>query len=665
MKFHLWPLFGLLPGLAPAAIPIDDLFSDPEYVSAKLSPDGRFIAVESQFDRFVAVEALLAGENQSQVLFKQQKSSTASIVSYHWIDRDSVLINYQTALGANMFRQIDLTVANGTLQTSHVEQRLPGKVHSPWVSKQDSFLMLYPSAADGNFNLLPVNLKTFDVNAPWNWQKLNPSKEGGRDFWLDSKGQVRLKYQLLEDQRHFQVWRGDQWHTFLELQAFDQVFIPVRWLNESTLSVLSNLSTDRVVLVKFDLETGTNTEVLFEHPEFDLEGATYWAESNELLSVSYVVNGKPRRRYFDSDDEVLNAFLKRTFKNTTPHVIGRTASAKRALILTADSDDSGKFFLLDKTRGVLELLAPAYPRHETYAFSKTEVFEIDNDKGRRVNALMTPPLTGDEPFPLLVIPHGGPIGTRETDLFDAGVQFYSSRGFGVLRMNFTGSFGFGKTFMNAGRGEFGKQIEDDIDQVVVEALSRYPIDPDKVCIVGGSYGGYSALMSVIRFPDRYQCAVSYFGVSDLELLFNQSTVRNTEATNAALRSIVGEDESNYRSVSPFYRANEVEVPTLFLSGRRDLIADLEQSNRMVAALEMMNKPVESVIYPLEGHGAGGTAVLMHQFTLIESFVRNVLGLSPPPFPVEYERAADFFSGPQATDHSQNVAARLRQQAAVP
>lgn len=207
------------------------------------------------------------------------------------------------------------------------------------------------------------------------------------------------------------------------------------------------------------------------------------------------------------------------------------------------------------------------------------------------------------------MPHGGPIGVTDYDLFQREVQFFASRGYAVLRVNFRGSSGYGKEFMESGRGQWGKKIEDDINEIVTAVKSKYPIRPGNSCIIGASYGGYSAFISVIRFPRQYKCAVSCFGVMDIPLLLSSNNAMKHKSVRNEILYVVGDPKKenvDHVAVSPVYLADKIDVPVMLMAGWRDRIADMEHSHRMHYMLKRSSpKYWFSVILP-DSKSAGRT-----------------------------------------------------------
>ena len=200
-----------------------------------------------------------------------------------------------------------------------------------------------------------------------------------------------------------------------------------------------------------------------------------------------------------------------------------------------------------------------------------------------IEAYLTLPLNASSKSPLIVFPHGGPIGVRDALEFDPAVQLFASLGYAVLQVNFRGSDGYGRAFREAGRHHYGSLIEDDIDAATRVALKDFPIDGSRLCAVGASYGGYSALVSAIRWPQRFRCADFDFRrqrpATDVHRAATPAWYESGRKTD--LEKIIGNpatDGQAMREYSPLYRYRELTIPVMLaVHGTEDRQVDYEHS----------------------------------------------------------------------------------------
>lgn len=215
--------------------------------------------------------------------------------------------------------------------------------------------------------------------------------------------------------------------------------------------------------------------------------------------------------------------------------------------------------------------------------------------------------------------------------FDPAVQLFASLGYAVLQVNFRGSDGYGSAFRDAGRHHYGNLIEDDIDATTRTVLKDFPIDSDRLCVVGASYGGFSALVSAIRWPKRFRCAVSIAGVTDQLLLFSASDSSQTDHGMQALIKAVGDpatDSDSMRAYAPLYRYRELTVPVMLVHGTADARVDYEHSRRLVRMLNFAGHPPVMLSLVGEGHGGFSSKDEIALWKGVAGFLRANLDAHP-------------------------------------
>jgi dipeptidyl aminopeptidase/acylaminoacyl peptidase len=259
----------------------------------------------------------------------------------------------------------------------------------------------------------------------------------------------------------------------------------------------------------------------------------------------------------------------------------------------------------------------------------SQLVRVKSTDGLPIEAYLTmPPVAGKRP--LVVLPHGGPVGVADRMLFDPEVQFLASLGYAVLQVNFRGSDGYGKAFREAGYHTHGTLIEDDIDTALTEVLAHYPLDPQRMCVMGSSYGGYSALVSTVRWPQRFRCAVSISGVSDRVLFFTASDGGNSAKGRQDLERVIGNPNTELDrmlATSPLYRYREMQVPVMLVHGGEDMRVDYEHSRRLVRMLNMAGHKPVMLSFDKEGHGLTDIDDIDKAYSGIAGFLQQYLGTS--------------------------------------
>jgi dienelactone hydrolase len=281
--------------------------------------------------------------------------------------------------------------------------------------------------------------------------------------------------------------------------------------------------------------------------------------------------------------DALDTFFDR---QATSWVVDVSDDGDRWLVAVSGATEPGAFYLFDRTAARISPVANMYPSLPDGAASPIEVVPYRARDGVELWAYVTRSNTGAAgPRPMIVLPHGGPEA-RDYFGYNAFAQFLASRGYIVLQPNFRGSDGFGRAFADAGRGQWGRLMQDDVTDAVRHMISAALADPQRICVVGASYGGYVALFGAASTPDLYRCAISIAGLSDLPEAILRGDERGSEGYHYWVRSI-GDPASNREAldaISPRHLASQISAPVLLIHGEEDDNVEIRQSELMAQAL---------------------------------------------------------------------------------
>jgi dipeptidyl aminopeptidase/acylaminoacyl peptidase len=297
--------------------------------------------------------------------------------------------------------------------------------------------------------------------------------------------------------------------------------------------------------------------------------------------------------------------------------------------------DGGGYYLFTAADNRMRRLAMAYPELGDRVRGEQQAIRYRARDGVRIPAILTLPAGERRNLPLVLLPHGGPHGVRDTLGFDYWATFLASRGYAVLQPNYRGSGGYGDAWQRSGYRQWGGVMQHDLDDGV-DALARSGIiDPTRVCIVGGSYGGYAALAGATLTPERYRCAASVAGVSDLSemLLETQRRTGGDDSMSSDWwRQSIGDredDRDSIRAVSPAFLADRVRAPILLIHGTDDTVVPIDQSRRMLRALNAAGKDVRFVELSGDDHWLSDAPTRVRMLRELEGFLAQHLGAAPP------------------------------------
>ena len=614
-------LLALAPGPAPAPplglsfVPTTAFFREPELQALSVSPNGDFYAtiVRRSEEREVRVYRRSTSEYETV-----NELPVHVGVWFDWVGDTTLVVSTSGRTDRQWSKEV---IALGGTDGAVIESRR-------WIPSQGALVDALPSEDgmlllgrdDAVYRIDVKQLHDRDYRAGM-LRAANRVAELDEDVggWItDREGRVRGALSFHdgdgnEDAARFRLWQrkpGADWEKVLEW-ALDEDWVlgPLGFSDDGErILAATNRDRDRFALVELDPTTGDTVATLYEHPTAELTGLEY-DYSGRLIGVRYYEGGAHRTHFFEAEvgserEAIARALPGREF------VVRSRSRNDTVLSFYAWSDtDIGGFYLLDTSDEQVYSVGRLMPWLDDLPLGERRRFVVQATGGPEVEAFFTEPGRRD-PYrkpPLVVLPHGGPIGVRDDGWYDPLVQLLSHFGYAVLQVNYRGSAGFGRAFEELGKGQFGSGIEDDIDAAFDHVVAQDWIDTSRVVAIGGSYGGYSSLMSAVRHPKRFAAVVTLFGVTDLPLVFDTRTARLSEAMKKWWTETIGDREHDYDELirrSPAYRAREFEAPILIIHGAKDWIVDVDHAYRLRTMLDRHDKEYEFTVIKDLDHSFG-------------------------------------------------------------
>lgn len=386
-------------------------------------------------------------------------------------------------------------------------------------------------------------------------------------------------------------------------------------------TIVTNEKTGRFGVYKYDYKTATIGAAIYQNDAVDVSDLKVDNSSGEVSGVSYEDDRK-RIVWFDPAMKAIQAKLDKALPGAINMIVDSSDDDLRSLVWSGGASDPGTYYLLDRKSWQMHPLFSPYERIDSKRLAPVKAVDYIARDGLKVPGYLTLPLGREaHNLPLILMPHGGPF-LRDSWEYDPIVQFLASRGYAVLQPNFRGSTGYGKDYVKRGYGEWGRKMQDDLDDGVDWLVKSGQVDAKRVCIVGASYGGYAALWGAARNPDRYRCAISMSGVSNLpaQLRANRKSFSATRYFRDWQAKVGGEGKVDLSTVSPITFADRFKVPVLITHGEQDERVDAKQSHAMVAALTKANADVSSAFYKDAGHDFGSEADFADLLKRVEAFL---------------------------------------------
>jgi dipeptidyl aminopeptidase/acylaminoacyl peptidase len=373
----------------------------------------------------------------------------------------------------------------------------------------------------------------------------------------------------------------------------------------------------REAIFEMDLDEKTSRQLLFADAEVDVSGPIYWPADRRIVGFNYD-NDMPRRMVFDEPARRIFDAIDQALPGAVNHVVDSSSDGGKLLVASSRDVRPTDYYILDTAQMKMLRVGSANPALAGAQLSPMKPVKIKAPDGKVLPGYLTlPPGSDGRKVPLIVYPPGGPH-ERDRWGFDEMVQFFASRGYAVLQVNYRGSTGYGYEWFDAGLQNWGTVMVDDISAATRWAIAEGIADPAHTCIVGWSYGGYAALMSAVREPDLYRCSISIAGVSDLKALLSEDS--RFYGGRKTMERILGTDSDELKAGSPLRNADKIKVPVLLVHGTDDIQVLVEHSKRMARALDNAKKKYELVIIKDGNHSLSRFEWRQTLLTRIEAFL---------------------------------------------
>ncbi|MEI6641827.1 MAG: S9 family peptidase [Novosphingobium sp.] len=457
-------------------------------------------------------------------------------------------------------------------------------------------------------------------------------RTGVWDWYADDKGVVRAGFEFGENKWRmiYRAKDGDSFRTVVKADIGDDDagFDAFRIYQGSDdgYRLMLNEATGHYALYRFNFATRTRGELVYEASGVDIDDFDTKADGSSLYAAWYT-DDRPRAHWFDTELGEVQANIDKAVAGAVGDraatIVSYSRDRVRMLVHLGGSNDPGRYYVFDQASGVMQLFAQTNDKLKTSQLTTTRYTSYKTRDGLEIPTYLTLPKGREaKNLPLVILPHGGPYDVRDDGTFDVEVQFLANRGYAVLQPEFRGSGGYGKSFYEKGEGQWGRAMQDDLDDGMDWLARQGTIDPKRVCIVGSSYGGYAALWGAVRNPERYRCAASFAGISDLkrQLKYQIAFKISKRYRKDWRKTVQGDDKFDLTTVSPLYAIDKLQVPLLLVHGDEDQRVPYKQSKLYADALAKAGKPYELVTLKGEGHGFSSDTNMQIWLDKLEAFL---------------------------------------------
>lgn len=584
---------------------VGDYFKKPNKSSFELSPDGKYLSF-MQKDKNGKNHVYIKDIKNNQITLAIEEKKEL-ILTYLWGNNNTLLYamdkggneNYHLySYNINTKKDIDLTPFDGvTLNTIYGLKDLPKYVIVP-LNKRNKQI----------FEPYKINIETGEIELIY---KNTDVKNPAVSFEFDSKGNLRALKKRKNGVDYVLEYKAVGENMFKEVITtnWKESFSILSFVSEDSnvAYVATNLESDKKEVVLYDLKKKKIVKRLFSNDTYDISSISRSKKRNYELDY-YSYNGEketvvPVSDYFKK----LYRKLETKFAPYAFDIASATEDEDNYLIYVSSDVLYGQYYQYNVTNDSFELLEDLMPNLTPSTMAKMTPISFKTRDGLTVHGYLTLPKNAEKgKIPMIVNPHGGPYGERDSWGFNSEAQLFASRGYATLQINYRGSGGYGKSFYLAGSKQIGRDMLNDLEDGVQYVIDQGIIDKNKVAIYGASYGGLATLGSLIKTPELYVCGVDYVGVSNFFTFVDSFP----EYWKPLMKQFyeqwydpeIPQEKEIMKAVSPALNIDKLNKPVFVVQGANDPRVNINESDQIVASLRKKGFDVPYMVKYNEGHG---------------------------------------------------------------
>jgi len=638
VAFGAWSA-GAARAALPPLIPREDLFGNPDKTDPELSPDGTRLAYLAPEEGVLNVWVGTIGRRDDHPITNDRKRG---IRYFSWLYDDTYIIYIQDKDGDENWHvhAVDLTSGEDRDYTpfDHVQARVIDV--SP---ERPNELLIALNRRDPVYHdVYRLDITTGKLELVYQ----NDQRFIG--FLADHDGKLRVGMSSRDDggvDLHVRDTVDAPWRVLYSWGPTDLIragaisFTP----DNRGLYISSSVGTNTCELRILDIATGKE-ETVASDPRADVDTYVLHPTKHTIQAVSFV---KERLDWKILDDDIRDDFdVIRRLRRGSFRIVDRDRADKSWLVLVDSDIGPPEYYVYDRETKSGRLLFSTREALEGVALARMEPIRFTARDGMKINAYLTTPRgVPTKDLPLVVLVHDGPWW-RDHWGFNAQAQWLANRGYAVLQVNYRGSIGFGKDFVNAANRDWGGAMQTDLLDGVQWAVKRHIVDPKRVAIMGRGYGGYAAMIGLAQTPNTYACGISLNGPPDL-ISFIKRYIDSRQAIETIIWDRLGHPERDAEKLkerSPSQMIDKITKPLLIAHGTNHPRVPIEDVRAMVAKLEQAGKPVTFLEYPDEGEALAVPKNRLDFHAKVENFLAKYIGgryePDPTPLPAKVTKNAD-------------------------
>jgi dipeptidyl aminopeptidase/acylaminoacyl peptidase len=601
-------------------IPINEFFKTPQKVAFKISPDGKYISYLKKYNnkQNIFIKSLADGKEIMATSFTDFSVRN----DYNWTYDNQILFG-QDRKDEHLLLILDInTLTSKTILSEGKaslrvlnRNRLTPDIITISMNKRDS----------ANFDVYRLNIKTGELKT----YLVNPGNI--TEFLVDVDGKIRL-IKATDGVDETILYRANDRAPFKAIikNNFRNYVRPIAFTGvKENFYALSNVGRDKTAFVEINAEDGKEGRVIYAHNTTDVKSVDYNRIKHRLEFVSWE-EAKPMRKFFDAGTKSLYENLNKQLNGYEISITDRDTAEDKLIVQPYTDRSRGAVYLYERSINKLTRLTDSSSIKPDQLCAKKSISYTTND-GVVINGYLTLPKGDNQTnLPVIVMPHDGPFGQRDSWNYSPEVQFFANRGYAVLQVNYRGSSGYGKVFYSAGFKEVGGKIQEDITDGVNWLIANKIANPKKIAIYGRGFGGFSALYAISFNPKLYSCAIVQNGLINL-FTYIKTAPANYRPQLQKMYATIGDPEKDaelLRSISPVFHPDKPKVPIFFLQEARDQRANISELNHYIRELQKRNVSVKYTLNKSERGSVESEKIRKQNYADIERFLETNMHVKP-------------------------------------
>ena len=587
---------------------VADYFAKPKASSFQLSPNGKYMSYkekDANGKNHVYVKDIATGEVKRAIEEKDEL-----IKGYGWINDERLV--FMMDQGGNENYHLYATNLDGSNTKDLTPfEGVQAQIINGLKEDKDHVIIQMNKNNRQIFEPYKLNVVTGEMVLLFENKDLAEPIQG---YEFDKNGELRGYSKMVngvESHLYYKDLTTGEFNLLKKMRwddSFNVISFNYASSNKDEAYVMTNLDSDKARIVLYDLKANKIIKEVFSNPSFDVSGISLSRKRNYEVDYFSYEGEKYNIIPVSETYKALHNLMQNEFKGKEFYITGVDDNETKYLIIVQSDKLYGTYYEFDAQTKKFKLLYDLMPQLKEADMAEMRPIKFTSRDGLTIYGYITLPkeaLEGKK-VPLIVNPHGGPQGIRDSWGFNPETQLFASRGYATLQVNFRISGGYGKEFLRAGFKQIGRKLMDDVEDGVKYVIEQGWVDPAKVAIYGASHGGYATLMGLVKTPDLYCCGVDYVGVSNIFTFFDsfpEYWKPYKELVKEIWYDLDNPEEAKIaKEVSPFFQIDKITKPLFVVQGANDPRVNINESDQIVTALRAKGYEIPYMVKYNEGHG---------------------------------------------------------------